>query len=130
MSGGNVELVRRVFEAFNERDLEAFLALMDENVVSGSQLAAIEGDYHGHDGLRRWWNGLFDVLPDFTMNLVDVEDRGDVTVSRLRNEAHSAGSEMPVGQLVWVVARWRDGKVVEWRSCRTEVEAEAVAGAG
>jgi ketosteroid isomerase-like protein len=43
MSQENVELGYRVFDAFNRRDLDGFLALMDEDVEAISRLAAVEG---------------------------------------------------------------------------------------
>ena len=43
MSQGNVELYRRGIEAFNRRDLEAFLALAHPDVVGISRVLAIEG---------------------------------------------------------------------------------------
>ena len=30
---------------------------------------AMEGSYRGHDGIRRWWKDLFDVFPDFTVEV-------------------------------------------------------------
>ena len=56
MSQENVELARRAYDAFNRRDLDAFLAIADEEVEAESRLGAVEGGYHGHEGLRRWWN--------------------------------------------------------------------------
>ena len=53
MSQENVELAYRVVDAFNRRDLDAYLAVMDDDVEIVSLLAAMEGGYHGHDGLRR-----------------------------------------------------------------------------
>ncbi len=51
MSEENVELYRRGIEAFNRRDLDAFLALAHPDVVGISRFPAIEGDsYRGHDG--------------------------------------------------------------------------------
>ena len=59
MSEENVELYRRGIEAFNNRDLEAFLALADPDVVGVSRVLAIEGgSYRGHDGTREWWRDL------------------------------------------------------------------------
>ena len=128
MAQDNVELVRRGIDAFNERDLDALLAMADPDVVTGSLLADMEGDYHGHAGVRRWWNSLLEILPDFTIEVVDIEDRGDVTVTRVRNHA-SAGSDAQVEQRLWIVAHWRAGKILESRSCRTEAEVEAAAAA-
>jgi hypothetical protein len=54
MSQGNVETVRRRAEAFNRRDLDAFLALMDPEVEMVPILAKLEGaernTYRGRAG--------------------------------------------------------------------------------
>jgi ketosteroid isomerase-like protein len=123
----NVELHRRAFDAFNRRDLDALLALMDADVQAVSLLVAIEGGYIGHDGMRRWWRDLLESWPDYTVEVVDVRDLGDLTVAALRTRGHGAGSDVPVGETQWHVADWRDGKVVWWGISRTEAEAlEAV----
>ena len=60
MSQENVELYRRATQAFNDRELDAFLALMDADVEAVPRIGAVEGDYHGHDGMRRWWESLLE----------------------------------------------------------------------
>ena len=55
MSRENVELAHQAAEAFNRRDLDAFLALMDDDVEIGLAHVVIEGGLRGHDGVRRWW---------------------------------------------------------------------------
>jgi hypothetical protein len=52
MSQGNVELVRRSIDAFNQRDRGSYLALMDDNVEAIPRGARMEGSYLGHDGIR------------------------------------------------------------------------------
>lgn len=47
----NVELLHRSVDAVNRRDLDSFLALMDEDVESVSRIAAIEGGLKGHAGV-------------------------------------------------------------------------------
>ena len=127
MSRENVELHYEGLDAFNRRDVDALLALMDANVEANSRLVAIEGGYHGHDGIRRWWANLLDILPDWTIEVVEVRDLGDVTLAVLRNRGHGAGSDIPIDQRLWQVAEWRDKKVVRWTSHETEAEAlEAV----
>ena len=42
MSQENVELTYRAIDAFNRRDLDAYLALMDDDVEAVSRLGAIE----------------------------------------------------------------------------------------
>ena len=43
MSQENVEVTRRAFQAFNDRDLDALLAVLDTDVVAFPILAAMEG---------------------------------------------------------------------------------------
>jgi hypothetical protein len=75
----NVELGYRGIDAFNRRDLDALLALADDDIEGTPALASIEGHYHGHAGIRRWWESLFSGLPDFTSEVVEVRDLGDLT---------------------------------------------------
>ena len=129
MSQENVELYRRGIEAFNRRDLEAFLALADPGVVGISRVLAIEGGfYRGHEGTREWWNSLLDVFPDFTIEVVWARDAGNLTVSELRNGVHGEDSAAPLEELVWQVSEWRDGRVVQWQMYETEQEALEAAG--
>jgi hypothetical protein len=58
MSQENVELALRAYDAFNRRDWDAFVALMDDDVEIVTRIAAIEGGRHGQDGMRRWWENM------------------------------------------------------------------------
>ncbi|HEX6030228.1 MAG TPA: nuclear transport factor 2 family protein, partial [Tepidiformaceae bacterium] len=65
MSEENVELTYRAFDAFNRRDFDALVGLMDAGVEISSRLLPFEGSYHGHDGVRRWCQDLIEAFPDF-----------------------------------------------------------------
>jgi ketosteroid isomerase-like protein len=123
MSQENVELAQQAFDAFNRRDMGAFLALMDADVEAVSRLVAMEGGYHGHDGIRRWWENVHDVIPDFSLEVVEVHDLGDLTVATLRARGHGSGSDTPVEEMQWHACRWRRRKCTWWRTFRTEAEA-------
>jgi ketosteroid isomerase-like protein len=128
MSQENVELYRRGIEAFNRRDLEAFLALAHPDVVGVSRVLAIEGGpYRGHDGIRVWWNTLLDVFPDFSIEILDVRDGGRVTVAALCNRARGEG-RAALEDFVWQIAEWTDGKVVSWEIHGSERAALEAAG--
>ena len=80
MSQENVELARRAHDAFNRADLEAYMALMDEDVEAVPRIVGTLGEtVRGHDGIRRWWKDLFEIVPDLTVEVVEVRDLGDVT---------------------------------------------------
>jgi ketosteroid isomerase-like protein len=123
VSQDNVELARRGLDAINQRDWHALLALVDDDVTVESRLASIEGGYHGHSGMRRWWENLLDTFPDYTVVIVQIREHEDVTLAHLHATGHSAGSGTPLIDDFWYVARWRDGKLVWWRASSTESEA-------
>ena len=123
MSQENVELYHRCVDAFNRRDLDALLAVMDDDVEVVSRLVAIEGSLNGHDGMRRWWKSWFDVWPDYKIEVVEVRDLRDVTLATLRALGHGAGSDVPFEDLAWQLARWRRGKCVLWRVFNNRDEA-------
>ncbi len=127
MSQENVELHRRAIDAFNQRDFDAFLELTDADVEAIALEVEMEGGYHGHAGIRRWWESLFDIFPDYAAEVVEVRDLGDVTLAAVRLHGHAARSDTPTDMPVWLPTEWRDGKVVWWGAYPTEAEAlEAV----
>jgi ketosteroid isomerase-like protein len=94
MSQENVDLVRRAYDTFNRRDLDAFLELMDPDVEFIPFERALEGGgaYHGHSGVRNWWTDSFAALPDLRMRPDEVRDLSDWTLTRGRLSGHSAES--------------------------------------
>jgi ketosteroid isomerase-like protein len=127
MSQENVELTRRGFQAFNDRDLDTLLTLLDDDVEVVPVLAAMEGAYHGHDGLRRWWTGLLDGFPDIHIEVLEVRDLGAATVALVRVSGHGAESDTPFDAAVWQVNSWRHGKCTHWHAYNSESAAlEAV----
>jgi ketosteroid isomerase-like protein len=124
MSQENAELHYRCLDAFNRRDLDAFLTLMDDDVEAVPRASAMEGEssYRRHEGLRRWWNNVLDVIPDWNIEVLAVRDLGDLTVADLFVHGHGAGSGAPMNQATWQMARWRRGKCVWWRFFETRAE--------
>ena len=48
-----VELLKRLYDRFNARDMEALLAAMHEDVVWANGMEG--GHVHGREGVRRYW---------------------------------------------------------------------------
>ena len=116
----NLDLALLLYEAFNRRDLEAMLALMHDEVEIEPGLGALEGDYRGHEGVRRRWS---DLLPDYDAEIEELDDLGEMTLRRIRGKGHGAASAAPVVETWWQLIRWSDGKCVWWRNFATEAEA-------
>jgi ketosteroid isomerase-like protein len=128
MSRENVDLALLMYEAFNRRDLDRFLAIMHDEVEIEPRLGALEGDYCGHEGVRRWWSNLLDVLPDYTAEVEELDDLGEMTLGQIRGTAHGAASSAPVVETWWQSTSWRDGRCIWWRNFATEAEARETIG--
>ena len=130
MSQGNVELLYAANDAFNERDLDAVLALADSNVEFFPRILEVEGGgpYRGHDGVRSWWESWIAIAPDWSGEIEDVRDLGDVTVARVRLRGHGVASGATMDQTLWQVAEWRQKKCVRWHTLASETEALEAAG--
>ena len=86
MSQENLELAYRLTDAFNRRDLDALLALMDDDVELVPRQVALEGEssFRRHDGVRRWWNTVGKSAYPCASRLLITADSGGSNGSRLR----------------------------------------------
>jgi ketosteroid isomerase-like protein len=75
MSQANLEVVRRVNQAIEAKDMEALLAEHHPNVEIVVLRSEIEGPYRGHDGLRRMAADMFEA--DFGLRVDEMRGCGD-----------------------------------------------------
>jgi ketosteroid isomerase-like protein len=125
------ELVLRAVHAFMAKDLDGILAVADEEIVLRSLLTEAERPlYHGHDGVRDWFDNVFGVFPDWMPRPrpARVDEDGAVVIC-LDVTATGAGSGAPVDQIYWLGARVRGAKISFFGFFRTaEDDLEAVNG--
>jgi ketosteroid isomerase-like protein len=130
MSQANVEIVRGVHEAFNRRDVDAILAVWDEDAEFRPVMSALEGGvYHGHEGLRRWMREVDQDWDVFEAHGEEYRDLGDkvLALGRWHARGRASGIVLDVQTAAWV-ARLRDGKVVWYRTFTDRDEAFEAAG--
>jgi ketosteroid isomerase-like protein len=123
MSQGNVELHRRANEAFNARDVEAYVALCDPEIELHSAVTVPGGGlYRGHEGVRQWHRDIEDSFGDDVRVEPEAYFEADdttMTVHTLHGRGRQSGAdvETPAAH----VCRWRDGLIVYFRGyLRTE----------
>jgi ketosteroid isomerase-like protein len=122
-------VVREAVDAFMARDLDGLLAVADQEIVLRSLLTEAERAlYHGHQGVRDWFNAVFGVFPDWRpMPRPACHDENGAVVIGLDVTATGAGSGVPIDQTYWLGARVRSEKIVFFGFFRTEEDAlEAV----
>ena len=74
-----VELTRRAFEAFNERDSLEEITTADVELVP--MRAVIEGgSYRGHAGLEQFWRDTDEAWSDLSVAVEDISAAGDEVV--------------------------------------------------
>jgi len=76
MSQENVEVVERVIAAFNERDIDGYLACCADDIQLRAAWAAIGGVYDGPDAIRHFFADLRDTAPDFRLAIERLEPIG------------------------------------------------------
>jgi ketosteroid isomerase-like protein len=123
------EVVLRAASAFMARDLDGLLALADPQIVLRSLLTEPEQPlYHGHEGVREWFDAVFGVFPDWRPQpRRPSHDEDGAVVVPLDVTATGAGSGVPIDQTYWLGARVEADKITFFGFFRTEADAlEAV----
>jgi ketosteroid isomerase-like protein len=123
------EVVLRAVSAFMARDLDGLLGLADPQIVLRSLLTEPERPlYHGHEGVREWFDAVFGVFPDWRPEpRRPSHDEDGAVVVPLDVTATGAGSGVPIDQTYWLGARVEADKIRFFGFFRTEADAlEAV----
>jgi ketosteroid isomerase-like protein len=122
-------VARQTFEAIGARDLDALLALYDEEIefqpLTGMEVEM--GGYRGHAGVRRYLEEASEIWDEMLPHVDDLHTVGDHVVilggCAVRGRGSGAISD---NSMAWVLT-FRDGKVLRHRAYRTSEEAlEAV----
>jgi hypothetical protein len=113
-----VWLAQSYVAAYNDRDLEAMLALQDENVVSYPSRMFGRRRITGHDGVRSWWEAMAASGRWYEVVVGDIRRVGPERVAIL-GEIRDRGERLsPWG----VVVRIRDGLIIESHSYLSDTE--------
>jgi ketosteroid isomerase-like protein len=119
------QIVRQAIRAFMERDLDGILALADPAIELRSLLTEAERPvYHGHDGVRDWFDAVFGVFPDWRPAPRPAShDEDGAVVIPLDVTATGSGSGVPIHQTYWLGARVQADKIIYFGFFRTEADA-------
>jgi hypothetical protein len=123
---------RRAFSAFNRRDLRAFVALFDPEVVY--DVSHVHGwpdqqVYHGYAGLEEMATNWYDHL-NFWFELLELHDLGGPTVVVIGEfQLEGAESGVPLEHVPWIqVATARRGRGIRIDNYSDRDEALRAAG--
>src|SRR5262245_34853629 len=113
MSQENVEIVRRVIDAWNRRQQERATRYIDPDVVFDATRRRVNPKtYTGIEGMRAMLADTDEVWEEFRMEPDEFVDAGDWIVAIGRWVGKGTGSGIEVRQPVVDVFRLHDGRIV------------------
>jgi ketosteroid isomerase-like protein len=112
--GKNVEVVRRGYRAFNERDVDAFREYVhpDFELDFTESRSPNRGTYTGIEGVRQLFSFYWEAFESFTLEPEDFIEADDVVIAVVHGvgRGRSSGVDVEVrGPHLWT---FRDGRVV------------------
>src|SRR5919108_3933232 len=129
MSRENVEVVQRIYQAFNRRD-DAWLGQLiapDAELQTPAWGPWPQRSFKGWEAMKEQWDDMFASVPDFRSEPEAIVDAGDYVVATIHNTGRGASSGAAVEMDVPVVLEICEGKLVRLEVFETRAEAlEAV----
>jgi uncharacterized protein len=119
MSRENVEIVRRVSDAYNRRDVEAMLDELHPEIEWHPWLQLQFGGgatvYRGHQGVRQGIRELEEAFSEIQAEQTEIRDLGErvVAIGRHRGRGKESGA-ITESPLAWIV-EFNGGKVIRVR---------------
>jgi ketosteroid isomerase-like protein len=112
----DIEVVKAMFAAFADRDLDTVLALSHPDIeftaVTGEQAGRTE-PYRGHAGMRQYFRDVAAVWEELRLTPREFRPEGDVILVTGKVSARSSARTIS-GSTGWIW-RVRDGKIVYGR---------------
>jgi ketosteroid isomerase-like protein len=112
----NIEILRDMYDAFAREDAETALGALDPDIdwQPDPYWPDEEGPYHGHDGVNRYMDRIYESLDDYHAEPVEFIDAGPdqvIVIARERGRGKQSGAEIQtmLNTHIWTM---RDGKAV------------------
>jgi ketosteroid isomerase-like protein len=115
MSQENVDALRGCFEATNRNDVPGVLRFMDPKIQFECQVGPLQGSYGGHDGVRDFFADIAEHFETLQTHCPDVRDLGDLVLALGTARVVGKGSGIDLEAPLTVVARFRDGRMTDYK---------------
>jgi ketosteroid isomerase-like protein len=129
VSQENVEIVRRLYQAWRDSGFGVVPELMDREIEYVNPPYAVEpGIRHGHDGFRAAAEALLEIYTDYVVTEAQVRAVGDRVVVSATVSTRSRANAVPIGAERGYVFDVRDGKITRFAWFNHPAEALEAAG--
>jgi ketosteroid isomerase-like protein len=125
----NAEIVRFVIDAWNSRDVDAFLGHFDPDceVIFPPDVPE-PGPFRGHAELRGWAEGFVAAWESHRAEVVEAIDAGDTILVTLRLVGRGSGSGIEMDETDTHLFTVRNGRITHWQNFNERADALAAAG--
>ena len=129
MSEENVETVRRIYDRLNRDDAEAVIGCCDDDFRLDMTERVFNPDtYEGHDGIRRFCEGVQDAWESYHWTIEGTRVAGDVVIAMLHCEGQSREGGPGVDWRVAWLWEFRGARAISARFYRDRGKALEAAG--
>jgi ketosteroid isomerase-like protein len=129
MSQENVEIVRRIYDGLNRGDVESVVECCDDDFRMDMTERVFNPDsYRGHDGIRRFYEGVQDAWESYQWTIEETRVAGDAVLAMLHCEGQSREGGPGVDWRVAWLWELREGRAVSVRFYRDRGKALEAAG--
>ena len=122
MSQENAKKLLEIYELLNTRydalkggDIDDLLAFFDPEVVIETVDAPDPETYHGHDGVRSWFDAAFGPWAAVHINAEDFKESGQWTVALLHTSLRGEASGVELELSTAAFHQFRGGRIVHDR---------------
>jgi ketosteroid isomerase-like protein len=126
------EVAYGAHDAFSRGDREAFVAFWAEECeyqpALERDIAGEADSFRGHDGIRRWWQGMLDAWSDSETQVHELRRTGDELLIAITLRAEGRGSGVTIEARFFQVATIRAGKILLLRDFSDRDQALEAAG--
>ncbi len=114
MSQETIEIIRRMYRAWNSGDMDALAYVFDANVEVRPALSVFTAStvYRGHDGIAAWHAETYEPWAEMRVEPQRFVDAGERTVVVVALYARVPGGQVDVHAQIAHVVTIRDGRIV------------------
>jgi ketosteroid isomerase-like protein len=119
VSQENAEKLREIYELTNTRfaalkagDIDDLLAYFHPEVVIEAVGGPDPETYHGHDGVRRWFNSTYGPWAAIHVEAEDIKESGQWTIAVVRTSLRAEASGVELELTAALLHQFLDGRIV------------------
>lgn len=105
----NVELLKRIYDRFNARDMETVLAALDEDVIWANGMEG--GHVHGREGVRSYWTRQWAMVDPHVEPVAFAEGRGAEVIVEVHQVVRDLNGNLLADTMVGHIFGIEDGLV-------------------